>query len=200
MRWPRFVQAAVGFVLVSSLLSACLFGAPPSPPRYFRPELPSSIAVERSGGNGAAPLQFYRVTSADHLNQQMVWRNQVEFGFYRSRRWTEPPGHYLEQLLARELFEVRQLRRATGGIVPILKVELLAFEEVLTPNHEALVELRVLLVDARHVSLLERTFTVTRPIESRDPASFTRAAGQALFEAVQQVAEEIVAVLPPADA
>jgi ABC-type uncharacterized transport system auxiliary subunit len=142
-------------------------------------------------------LRLNRVTAASHLSERIVWRiSEVEFGFYDSRRWTEHPAHFVEQLLSRELFETHGLRRARAGRVPTMDVKLLAFEEVLEPEHHARIELRILLLNGRSLSLLERTYTATEAVQDHDPISFTRAMGRALDEIVSQVAGEVEAVLP----
>jgi ABC-type uncharacterized transport system auxiliary subunit len=191
-------------LFVSSLLSACLLSSPPEPARYFRPDTmtPAASVVDdvKSAGSNASALRLRRVTAAAHLNERIVWRmSDVEFGFYDSRRWTELPAHYVEQLLSRELFELRGLRRATAGAVPTLRVELLAFDEVLTPEHEARIEVWVLLVDQDRIARLERTFTAAQPIAENDPVSFTRALGRALNDLVARVAAEVEAALQPSE-
>jgi len=186
-------------VLGAGLLSACVLGGRPEPARYFRPEPPARVESALDGaseaGSGAA-LRLHRVTSAAHLKERIVWRaSDVEFGFYDARRWTELPSHYVEQLLARELFEIRGLRRATAGRAPVLEVQLLAFEEVLMPKHQARVEVRVLLVDSDRRSRLERTFSAAEPIADDDPVSVSRSIGRALNVLVGRISEAILSLL-----
>ena len=176
------------------LLCACLLGGRPEAPRYFRPGPPARVESALDGAPGAgstAPaLRLHRVTSAAHLKERIVWRtSDVEFGFYDTRRWTELPAHYVEQRLSRQLFEVRGLRRATAGRAPLLEVEL--FEEVLTPRHQARLELRVLLFDRKGIARLERTFTTVEPIPGDDPVSVSRAIGRALNVLVGRVSDVI---------
>ncbi len=181
-------------------LAACLLGSPPDPPRYFQPVLPVRAAAPAHGAGGseaaAAPLRLARMRSSAYLSERMVWRvSDVEFGFYDSRRWTEHPPHFVEQHLSRELFEVRGLRRARAGRVPILDVELLAFDEVLEPEHETRIVLRAILMDGQNLSLLERTYTEVEALEDGDPASVTHSMGRALDRIVQRVANDIQAAL-----
>lgn len=181
-------------------LAACLLGSPPDPPRYFQPVLPVRAAAPADGAGGseaaAPPLRLARMRSSAYLSERMVWRvSAVEFGFYDSRRWTEHPPHFVEQHLSRELFEVRGLRRARAGRVPILDVELLAFDEVLEPEHETRIILRAILMDGQNLSLLERTYTEVEALEDGDPASVTHSMGRALDRIVQRVANDIQAAL-----
>ncbi|TDJ08406.1 MAG: hypothetical protein E2O71_04735 [Deltaproteobacteria bacterium] len=191
------IQIRLAVVLgAMGLLCACLLGGRPEAPRYFRPGPPARVESALDGAPGAgstAPaLRLHRVTSAAHLKERIVWRtSDVEFGFYDTRRWTELPAHYVEQRLSRQLFEVRGLRRATAGRAPLLEVELLAFEEVLTPRHQARLELRVLLFDRKGIARLERTFTTVEPIPGDDPVSVSRAIGRALNVLVGRVSDVI---------
>ncbi len=180
-------------LLLLLFLSACVLGREPEPARYFRPG-PLAVASEPNGVpiSASMPLRMRRVTAATHLSERIVWRvSDVEFGFYDARRWTELPAHYVEQLLSRQLFEVRGLRRATAGRAPLLEVELWAFEEVLTPRHQARLELRVLLFDHKWIARLERTFTTVEPIPDNDPVSASRAIGRALNVIVSRVSDVI---------
>jgi hypothetical protein len=59
----------------------------------------------------------------------------VEYGFYEQRRWTELPSTYVERALSRELFGGGEPLLATGSNLPVLRVEVRAFEEVLAPAH-----------------------------------------------------------------
>jgi cholesterol transport system auxiliary component len=74
-----------------------------------------------------------------------------EIGFYRLRRWTEPPEQYLKRRLARVLFEERGLRQVVGGGGPTLEVQLTAFEEIRVPRRMARVQVIARLHDERLV-------------------------------------------------
>lgn len=181
-------------------LFACLAPRPPAEPRYFSPR-GDAAAVEtpaRETRTGAE-LRLRRVVASDHLRYRMVWRRGVEVGFHDLWRWTQPPASYAEARLARELFELRGLRRATRPDAASLAVSLVAFDEVLEPDHEALVVLDVILVDRAQVSLLDRTFTARRPVGGGDPEEVARALGEALSDAAGEVgaAVEIALVTPP---
>ncbi|MFQ5515053.1 MAG: ABC-type transport auxiliary lipoprotein family protein [Myxococcota bacterium] len=183
--------------LLLSLATGCLLGRPPEPPRYFRPEPVDRDAPPTLSSGPKATLRLQRVTEASHLGERIVWRvSDVEFGFYDSRRWTERPAHYVEEALSRELFEIRGLRRARAGRHASLEVELLSFDEVLEPEHSARVELRVLLTDPEHLSLLERRYREEVSLEDDDPLMLSRAMGRALARLVQRVADDVEVALP----
>ena len=185
-------------VLGCCLLIGCVLGGRPEPPRYFQPDLSRDSAAEDGSDTLARgrSLRFNRVKSATYLSERMVWHtSDGEFGFYDSRRWTEHPSHYVEQQVARELFELRGLRRARAGRVPTLDIEVLSFDELIGPAHEARVEVRVLLLDKRSVSILERSYVATKPISEDDPISTTRAMGAALLELVRSLSGDVRAAL-----
>jgi ABC-type uncharacterized transport system auxiliary subunit len=171
------VRAALLVVLIA--LAGCLLPDPPAPPRWFAVPAPDAGA---SGSPVAVRLGVVR--SPLHLREAMTWRrSEVEVGFYDQRRWTELPATYVERALTRELFGDGAPIPAAGD-VPVLTVELRAFEEVLAPTHEARVALAVELADARCIRL-RRTFAASRPIEDGAPATVARAIGDALDEAVR---------------
>jgi len=62
---------------------------------------------------------------------------------------------------------------------------------VLAPTHAANVALAVTLGDREHGRLLERTFNARVGIGDGDPASMAKAMGQALDDAVAQVADAV---------
>jgi len=65
----------------------------------------------------------------------------------------------------------------------------LAFDDVLAPTHAADVALSVALEDPVRGRLLARTFDARVGIEDGDPASMAKAMGEALDDAVAQVAD-----------
>lgn len=181
-------------------LSACLAPRPPAEPRYFSPG-GASAAVERPTREArtGAELRLRRVVAADYLRTRMVWRRGVEVGFHDLSRWTEPPASYVEARLARELFEQGGLRRATRPDAASLAVSLVAFDEVLEPDHEAVVALDVILVDRAQVALLDRAFSTRRALSGGDPGEVARALGEALSDVVGDVgaAVELALGSPP---
>jgi len=172
------------------LLSACLGDAMVAKPRYFVPLPPPSWEREPMPVDASSsPLLRVRpVTAAAHLRERMVWRRaEAEYGFHELSRWTRPPADWAAQWLSRELFERRGLRRALAGAYPRLRVEVLAFDEILGPERAARVELAALLSDAHGVALLERVYAAQHPIERRGPVGVAHAMGAALTEAISNL-------------
>jgi ABC-type uncharacterized transport system auxiliary subunit len=178
--------AWVGLAL---LLCGCLPAVMVAEPRYFAPLVPPAAAEQRVAASASSPLLRVRpVTAALHLRERMVWRRSgSEFGFHELVRWTQPPARWVDQWLARELFEQRGMRRALAGARPLLRVELLAFDEILEPQRAVRVEFSALLSDPLGVALLERTYVAERPVEGRGPAGVARAMGAALAEAISSL-------------
>lgn len=181
-------------ILLAALLAGCLPSPKPAEPRYFSPLGAMSlepIAIPPSSRERPA-LRLRAVRSAAYLNERMAWRRaEVEFGFYDLQRWTELPASYAQKALAHELFAERGLRRSTAPTVPTLDVELRAFDEVLAPAHEAVVELGVLLSDTHRTALVDRAVRVRRPIAGGGPVALARALGEALAAAVDELGESV---------
>jgi ABC-type uncharacterized transport system auxiliary subunit len=179
-----------------ALLSlACLSPRPAADARYFVPGRPSAADVAARPPETGPELRLRRVTSADYLRTRMVWRNGVEVGFYDLLRWTEPPASYVETRLAEELFERQGLRRVARPSAPVLRVELLHFDEVISPSHEAVVSLAVLLSNGEQEAILDRTVVARRPIAGDSPEEVARALGEALSEATASVGGEVSSAL-----
>jgi ABC-type uncharacterized transport system auxiliary subunit len=183
-------------LLSIALLSlACLAPRPAADARYFVPGRPAGSDVAARPIDTGPELRLRRVTSADYLRTRMVWRDGVEVGFHDLLRWTEPPASYVEKRLAEELFERQGLRRVARPSAPVLSVELLSFDEVLSPSHEAVVSLGVLLSNGSQEAILDRTVVVRRPIPGSAPEDVARALGEALAEATTAVAGAVSAAL-----
>jgi ABC-type uncharacterized transport system auxiliary subunit len=176
-----------GGVGLALLLCSCLPDAMIAKPRYFAPLAPPQAESERIAPSAGSPLlRLRRVGAAVHLRERIVWRrSDAEFGFHELARWTQPPAHWVEQWLSRELFEQRGMRRALAGPHPLLRVELLAFDEILEPQHSVRVELVALLGDPGGVVLLERTYVAERAVEGRGFDEVAQAMGAALAEAIE---------------
>jgi ABC-type uncharacterized transport system auxiliary subunit len=163
------------WVVAVVLLAGCLLPTPPAPPRYFAPILPPSNA---DGAPAAVDLASVRAPL--HLREQIAWRrSDVEYGFYEQRRWTELPSTYVERALSRELFGGGEPLLATGSNLPVLRVEVRAFEEVLAPAHEARVAIALELVDGGCVRL-RRVVAASRPLDGDDPLAVVHGLGDAL--------------------
>jgi len=196
MRQARRLSWLLGAAAL--LVSGCLLGNGSPPPRYFVPEStaasdPQEIGSPQSAAT-APSVKLGQVGAVAYIGERIVWRrSEVERGIYEQRRWLEPPAHYVERALVQQLFDAGKLRRVESGPVPTVDAELLAFDEILTPIHEAYVEIAVSLHDPRDATLYERTLSAHEPIADADPASVARAMGRALDTVVAEAAREIVA-------
>ena len=178
-----------------SLLGGCLLRTA-DPPRFFRP---GSVTLEAAAGYEVEPpaaggiaIRLRGVRSEPFLRERIVWRvSEVEYGLYEQRRWIDVPAHYVEQALGRRLRETPGLRLTNDPQAVALHVDVLAFDDVLAPTHEANVALAVTLEDRAHGRLLTRTLDARAGIENDDPASMATAMGQALDDAVAQVADAV---------
>jgi cholesterol transport system auxiliary component len=196
--------------IACSLLSACalLSKAEPLVPRYFTPEDTSGIhegkATVLPPGLEPRKLRLGSVRAGSQLRERIVFRNSShELGYYEDRRWTERPEAYLRRALARTLFEQRGLVRVVSGPAPTLDIELVAFEEVRGPEHEARAQAIITLDDDR-VGSFQQTVTVEQPVRSDAKADDADAAVDALAialqECVKQIADRVIAMLVSAPA
>jgi len=186
-------------IAAALLFAGCLFHDAPAP-RYFAP----LSALNDSGDppndpapRAERPVRLRRVRAATYLGEQIVWRaSDVERGLYEQRRWTEFPTRYVERTMLRAIDRTPGLRRVESGHVPLLDLELISFDEVLAPAHEADVQIVAVLRNADQVPIFERTFGARQPIASSDPAAAARAMGAALDEVVTQIAAQVAAQVP----
>lgn len=185
-------RSVLAFLL---LASGCLAPREPADPRYFSPAAPPVMRDGATQTDAGPELRLRRVFAAFYLRDRMVWRRGVEVGFSDLLRWTEPPANYVHERLEQELFVRRGLRRVTRPGAPALTVELLAFDDVLEPAHEALVTLSVLLTDPSQVAFLDRTISVRRPISGERAEDVALALGEALAQAVDELGGEVRAAL-----
>ncbi|TMB04770.1 MAG: hypothetical protein E6J57_01010 [Deltaproteobacteria bacterium] len=184
-----------GLLVGLLVLGGCLLRTP-DPPRFFRP---GSAALEAAAEDqvdppaaGGIAIRLRGVRSEPFLRERIVWRvSEVEYGLYEQRRWIDLPAHYVEQALGRRLRETPGLRLTNDPQAVALHVDVLAFDDVLAPTHEANVALAVTLEDRAHGRLLTRTLDARAGIENDDPASMATAMGQALDDAVAQVADAV---------
>ena len=184
-----------GLLVGLLVLGGCLLRTP-DPPRFFRP---GSAALEAAAEDQADPpaaggiaIRLRGVRSEPFLRERIVWRaSGVEYGLYEQRRWIDLPAHYVERALGERLRETPGLRLTNDPRAVALHVDVLAFDDVLAPTHEANVTLAVTLEDRAHGRLLMRTLDARAGIENDDPASMAKAMGQALDDAVAQVADAV---------
>ena len=171
------------------VLAGCLLPDPPASPRYFTP-----VAGDVDATRAPVAVRLGFVRSPLHLREAMTWRrSDSEYGFYEQRRWTELPSTYVERALTRELFAADE-PVATTPEAPLLSAEVRAFEEVLTPAHEARVALAVELADAKCVRL-RRTFVSARPLQGDDPNAVAHGVGDALDEVVRAIGAAVRSAL-----
>ena len=196
----RTCKAAL-LVAACSLLAACaLLGkAEPRTPHYFTPEsdstVPQATAPQRVQPE-TRRLRLGSVSGGSQLRERIVFRDSAhELAYYEDRRWTERPEAYLRRALARALFEERGLVRVVLGSAPTLDAELVAFEEIRTPERRAHVQVIVTLDDDRGGSV-QATLNIERPIRvavaNDDAAAVVEALSGALEQCVTQIAERVV--------
>jgi ABC-type uncharacterized transport system auxiliary subunit len=177
------------------VLGGCLFRTA-DPPLFFRPGSATLDAVAPDESDRTAPggfaIRLRGVQSESFLRERIVWRaSDVEYGFYEQRRWIDLPAHYVERALKTRIRETPGLRLTDDPRAAVLHVDVLAFDDVLRPTHEANVALAVVLDETGHGRLLTRTFNARVGIDNDEPASLAKAMGQALDDAVAQVAEAV---------
>ena len=177
------------------LIGGCLLRTPDSP-RFFRPgsavlDAATEDDADPPAGGGIA-IRLRGVRSEPFLRERIVWRvSGVEYGLYEQRRWIDLPAHYVERALRTRLRATSGLRLTDDPRAPALHVDVLAFDDVLAPTHTADVVLAVRLADREHGVLLEQRFDARVGIADGDPASMAKAMGQALDDAVAQVADAV---------
>ena len=207
----KTLQPGAALVLAAAVTAlgaggcALLSKSAPIAPRYFSPERPGDVPRRAHKLPGPpVELRLGRVDGASHLEERLVFRDTAsEIGYYRLRRWTEAPAHYLKRRLARVLFEERGLRQVVGGGGPTLEVRLTAFEEIRLPRRMARVQVIARLHDERVVRW-EETVTVDLPVVATrkggtaDPA--VEAMGRALRATVDRIADRVVRELAVAPA
>lgn len=179
--------------LLSALALAGCFGGGGAAPRLYHPPVPEVDVLADPGTAAAtagAEVRLLPVRAAPHLELRIVWRTSpVEVGYYDQERWTEPPASYAERALAVALFERRGFVRTAAADAPwALEVEVLRFEEVLLPEHRAVVALSVALWDRSQRCALVRTVVRERPVAEESAAALARAIGAALAEATAEAA------------
>ena len=195
------MRRRVWLLPVVAMVGGCLLRTA-DPPRFFRP---GSATLEAAAGDGAdppapgrVPIRLRGVRSEPFLRERIVWRvSDVEYGLYEQRRWIDLPAHYVDHALRTRLRSTAGLRLTDDPRAIALHVDVLAFDDVLAPAHAADVALAVALEDPARGRLLDRTFDARVAIGDGEPASMAKAMGEALDDAVGQVADAVrVSVRP----
>ena len=189
----------LGSVLAASaLVAGCLLNNTSPPPRYFAPGSVTAQGKDydpAEAGDGGVPIQLRTVHGTSFLRESIVWRSSsVEYGQYRDRLWSELPATYVQRALAAALRHTG-LRLTDDAKAPALRVDVLAFDEVLLPTHAATVSLAASLRGANGTTLLDNTFTADSPIAGDDPAAMADAMGVALDDASAAVAAAVAAAV-----
>ena len=184
------------WIAVALLVAGCVLRNAPDT-RFFRPASAAldDSAEAPSGGEGI-PLRLRPVRGTPLLRERIVWRaSSVEYGLYDQRRWTELPASYVERALEGALRTTPGIRLTGEPGAAVLRVEVVAFDEVLAPARVAAVSLAVKLIDTEQLRLIDRTFSAEAPIANERAAATAVAMGKALDEAVAAVAGAVAGTL-----
>jgi len=187
---------AAWIALVLLLGAGCVFRNA-AEPRFYRPEsVALDEAVTEPPDRDGIPLRLRPVHGTPLLRERIVWRaSAVEYGRYEQRQWSELPASYVERALKSAFRKTSGVRLIDAPGVATLRVEVVAFDEVLSPTHVAAVSLAVTLDDSELHPLLDSTFHAEEPIASPAPAATATAMGKALDAAVVEVASAAATVL-----
>ncbi len=178
-------------------LASCISTNDPQHIRFFAVD-PAPQAESPSPASSSATFRLRRSSAAMHLRERMVWRRSaVEYGFSEDRRWTELPIEYVERAILDDLVRGRGLQRSEAPGAPALDLELLAFDEVLAPEHVARVVFNVRLVGADGATLLDRRIEGSQPIEDVGAEAVVRAIADALSAAILEAGDSIEEALAP---
>ncbi len=192
----RSSATRAAITLAAVALAGCLFRTA-EPPRFYRPAsaaLDGAVVPAEPSPTDAA-LRLGSVRSAPFLRERIVWRaSPVEYGLYEQRRWFELPSHYVRRALVATLETTPGIRLADEVTAARLDVEILAFDDVLSPAHEAHVMLEASL-RGRAQQRFDRMFTAEVPVATADGAATAEAMGRALDEVVKKVATAAAAAL-----
>jgi ABC-type uncharacterized transport system auxiliary subunit len=187
----------IWWIVLPLLLCGCFFHDA-AEPRYFRP---ASRMLDGAGGDavparGAIAIRLQPIAGTPFLRERMVWRSSdVEYGLYEQRRWSELPASYVQRALENALRATPGLRLTDDVDAPVLRVDVVAFEERLAPQHVAGVALAVSLRDRERRRLVDRVFSAETPIDGAPAAATASAIGGALDEAVAAVASSVASAV-----
>jgi uncharacterized lipoprotein YmbA len=178
-------------------LAAGCFARNASEPRFFRPESallrgPAPDAARVPDAKSVVAIRVRAVDGGPFLRERIVWRtSSVEYGLYEQRRWREVPATYVAHAITAALRQTASVRVSDEPGVPSLRVEVVAFDEVLTPTHVAVVEVTVSLRTKDGQRLFDRSFAAETPIAGDDPVAMAHAMGHALDDVASHVAAAV---------
>lgn len=187
------------------LAIACVAGcaltskSPPLEQRYFSAEVQPHAAASASATTRA--LRLGRVTLAPHLRGAIVHRDSdVELAPYGTLRWSDSPDVYVIDALRGVLFDARRFDQGVAGNVPILDIEVVAFEEIRHGTaRSGRVQLRYVLRDDEHV-LARGVAFAEKPAADPDIAVVVTAIRAALDAAAGDLAAQLERALQTAAA
>jgi ABC-type uncharacterized transport system auxiliary subunit len=189
-------------LFVCLLATGCLF-RDAAAPRFYRPAsstLDGSSTDEAASASGASAtvvaVRLEPVTGTPFLRERIAWQSSaVEYGLYEQRRWSETPPRYVQRALETALRAAPGLRLTDAFDAPSLRVDVVAFDEVLAPEHVARVSLVVSLRDRTRSRLVDRTFSAEAPIASDGGTATATAMGTALDGVVAEVGRAVADAL-----
>ena len=190
----------VGAAVLALCAGGCLFRTAEAP-RFYRPASVALDGADDTSTNGhpaadaargePARVRLHTVRSAPFLRERMVWRaSDVEYGFYEQRRWSELPSRYVRRALATTLETTPGVLLVDDVSAPRLDVEVLAFDEVVAPKHEASVVLAATVRQGER-TMLDRTYAARVAVATDDGAGTAQAMGKALDEVTKAVADGV---------
>ncbi|XXF75332.1 ABC-type transport auxiliary lipoprotein family protein [Myxococcaceae bacterium GXIMD 01537] len=157
---------------------------------------PEQVQPGSANPQSAGPeLRLGYVRSGADLGQRIAWGDGAyRMGFYEERRWTERPAQFVTAALRRALFEAHGFRSASHETAPLLDVEVVAFQELRSPQaHAGRVALHVRLSNERE--LLDTTLVKDEPVKGERFDDVAAAISRALDDAANEAAERVAAAL-----
>lgn len=138
--------------VLACLLAGCALASKSQPLelRYFSADPSASTS---HAATHTVLLRLGRISLVPHLRGAIVHRDSdVEMARYETLRWSDSPDVYAREALIADLFDARSFQQAVTGDVPVLEVEVSAFEEVRRRTGRfARVELQYVVHDERRV-------------------------------------------------
>ena len=209
----HFTLGWSAFCLIFSLLGGCaaLPDKPVRPAVYdFGPGQPAAASPMVGGAAGVQPaLALAEIDAPAALDgtallYRLAYADVQQLRPYAQARWSMTPAQLVRQRLRDQLGQTRVvLGVGDGAVAATLRLELEEFTHVFdAPDRSAgLVRLRATLVPGaggRERTVAQRRFTVQRPAPSADAPGGVRALTAATDAALEEVAQWLQSVPPPA--